>query len=200
MTTQAKTFDHKKTFTLCLCALFTALAAVGAFIKIPIPHLPITLQTFFTTLAGLLLGGELGAASVAVYVILGLIGVPIFTEGGGFTYVLKPSFGYLVAFIIGAYVTGKIANAKREPSLIRLLIACFAGTAVIYAVGMGYFYAAKNLWVAGDGMSVKALFAACFFPVIPGDCVKCVAAALLAKRLIPLTQRYRMLLRSEAKD
>ena len=195
MSTAAQTTStsHRRTLTICLCAMFTALSAVGAFIKIPIPYLPITLQTFFTTLAGLLLGAKLGALSVGVYVLLGLAGVPIFTEGGGFSYVLKPSFGYLVAFIVGAFVTGLIAHAKRDPSIIRLLAACFAGTAVIYATGMGYFFAAKNLWVAGDGMSVKALFAACFFPCIPGDIVKCVAAALLAKRLIPLTAKYRQL-------
>ena len=171
---------------LCLCALFTALSAVGAFIKIPIPYLPITLQTFFTTLAGLLLGAKLGAASVGVYVLLGLVGVPIFTEGGGFMYVLKPSFGYLVGFVAGAFVTGLIAHRVKNPSLPRLLAASFAGMAAIYIIGMVYFFAAKNLWVAGGGMSVKALFAACFFPCIPGDIVKGIAVAVLAKKLIPI--------------
>ena len=183
--------DRRKVTMLCLCALFTALTAVGAFIKIPIPYLPITMQTFFTLLAGMLLGGELGAVSVGVYVLMGLIGIPVFTEGGGIHYVLKPSFGYLLAFIIGAFVTGKIANAKRSPSIQRLLAASFAGMAVIYVIGMAYFFAAKNLWIAGDGMSVKALFAACFFPCVPGDVVKCIALALLGQRLIPLTAKYR---------
>ncbi len=187
-----KKTNSQKLLTLTLCALFAALTAVGAFIKIPIPHLPITLQSFFAMLAGLLLGGELGAVSVGTYVALGLLGVPVFTEGGGISYVLKPSFGYLVAFVIGAYITGKIANAVSDPSFARILIANFAGLAVIYFIGMLYFYLAMNLWVGGDGLSVSRLFALCFVPVIPGDILKCILAAVLAVRLIPLTKRYRI--------
>ena len=191
MTSQAEV-NRRRILALCLCAMFTALSAVGAFIKIPIPYLPITLQNFFTTLAGLLLGPRLGAASVGCYVLLGLVGVPVFTEGGGFMYVIKPSFGYLIGFIAGAYVTGKIAYAGEKPaSLPRLIAASAAGTGAIYLIGMVYFFAAKNLWVAGDGMSVWALLTACFFPVIPGDIIKCICGALLAKKLIPLTARYR---------
>lgn len=186
MSSQTLSGSHKRTLTLCLCAIFTALSAIGAFLRIPIPYLPITLQTFFTTLAGLLLGAKLGAASVGAYVLLGLMGLPIFTEGGGFMYVLKPSFGYLAGFVAGAFVTGLITRRGSNPSLPRLIAAAFAGTAVIYTIGMVYFFAAKNLWIAGDGMSVKALFSACFFPAIPGDIVKCIAAAVLAKRLIPI--------------
>lgn len=66
---------------MTVCALFTTLTAVGAFIKIPVPVVPFTLQFLFTTMAGLLLGKRLGALSVAVYVALGLAGLPIFAEG-----------------------------------------------------------------------------------------------------------------------
>ena len=92
---------NQKTRELVLCALFTALTAVGAFIKIPVPVVPFTLQFLFTMLAGLLLGGRLGAISVGAYAVLGLLGLPIFTEGGGFWYLLKPSFGYILGFIVG---------------------------------------------------------------------------------------------------
>ena len=72
-----------RTKNLMYCSLFTALIAVGAFIKIPIPVVPFTLQFFFTTLAGLLLGSKMGAVSVIAYMVLGLVGLPIFSEGGG---------------------------------------------------------------------------------------------------------------------
>lgn len=81
------------TKNLILCALFTALIVVGAFIRIPIPVVPFTLQFFFTMLAGLLLGGKLGFTSVATYIAMGLLGLPVFVEGGGLAYLLKPSFG-----------------------------------------------------------------------------------------------------------
>ena len=66
-----------------LCAIFTALIAIGAFIRIPVPVVPFTLQFLFTTLAGVLLGSRLGALSVTIYIVLGLMGVPVFAEGGG---------------------------------------------------------------------------------------------------------------------
>ena len=97
---------------MALCGVFTALIAIGAFIRIPVPVVPFTLQYLFTMLAGLLLGAKLGAAAVALYVGMGLIGFPIFTQGGGFGYVFNPSFGYLVGFIVGAYATGKIAHTE----------------------------------------------------------------------------------------
>ena len=82
-----------KTKSLIYCGLFTALIAVGAFIKIPVPVVPFTLQYLFTMMAGLLLGPKLGALSVTFYMLLGLAGLPIFSEGGGIWYIFKPSFG-----------------------------------------------------------------------------------------------------------
>lgn len=70
-----------KTKDLVLCAMFVALIAVGAFIKVPVPVVPFTLQFLFTMLAGLLLGPVNGALAVVVYIVLGLVGLPIFTQG-----------------------------------------------------------------------------------------------------------------------
>jgi BioY family. len=82
---------NNKTLKMILCAQFAALTAVGAFIRIPIPVVPFTLQYLFTMLAGLLLGGKYGGLSVLLYIFIGLIGLPVFTEGGGIGYVFKPS-------------------------------------------------------------------------------------------------------------
>ena len=103
---------HMKTKDLVLCAMFVALIAVGAFIKVPVPVVPFTLQFLFTMLAGLLLGPVNGALAVVVYIVLGLVGLPIFTQGGGPGYIFQPSFGYIIGFAVAAYVTGQIANEK----------------------------------------------------------------------------------------
>ena len=122
-----------KTKQLVFCSLFTALIAVGAFIKIPVPVVPFTLQYLFTMLAGLILGPRLGTISVTAYMLLGLAGLPIFTEGGGLWYVLKPSFGYIIGFCIGTYVTGTLAAKLKKRTFARYLAANLAGLAVVYA-------------------------------------------------------------------
>ena len=140
--------ERNKTRELVFCGLFTALIAVGAFIKVPVPVCPFTLQLLFTTLAGLLLGARLGLVAVTVYLVLGLMGVPVFTEGGGPGYVLQPTFGYLIGFALGAWLTGFIARSVPAPSLKRLLAANFAGLAVVYALGMIYVYIINNFYLA----------------------------------------------------
>lgn len=169
-------------------ALFTALIAVGAFIKIPIPVVPFTLQILFTMLAGIILGGKYGALSVFCYILLGLLGLPIFAEGGGFSYVLNPTFGYLIGFCIGSFVTGKIANQVPKPSLKRLLVANFIGLTVVYALGMIYYWIIYTFYI-GSGIGIWALFLYCFILAVPGDIVLCFIAAVLGKRLIHVLQK-----------
>lgn len=95
---------------LTLMALFAALTAVGAFITIPVPPVPFSLQIFFAILAGALLGSRRGAISVGVYVLLGLCGLPVFTKGAGLSYIFQPTFGYLAGFILGAWLCGGSAR------------------------------------------------------------------------------------------
>lgn len=76
---------------LTLCSLFAALIAIGAFLQIPLPNFDyFTLQFFFVLMAGMLLGARLGAMSAALYVLTGLLGIPVFAAGGGISYVLRP--------------------------------------------------------------------------------------------------------------
>ena len=98
---------------MLLTALFAALTAVGAFLRVPLGAISFTAQIFFTCMAGILLGPYAGAASQAVYVLLGLLGAPIFTEGGGLMYVAKPTFGFLLGLIPMAFVIG-LLNARRK--------------------------------------------------------------------------------------
>ena len=179
---------NSKVRDLVLCSLFVALIIVGTFIRIPIPVLPFTLQLLFTMLAGLLLGPKLGATSVIIYIILGLIGIPVFTEGGGIGYIFKPTFGYIVGFAVGAYATGKIANKEKNPSMRRLLIANFIGLFIVYAFGMIYYYVISNFYLASP-IGVKAIILYCFVLAVPGDIFLCFLGAMLGKRLIPMINR-----------
>ena len=87
-----------KTKDMCLYALFAVLIGVGAFIKLPISIVPVTLQTLFVILAALILK-EKAVYSVLLYIGIGLLGIPVFASGGGISYVLVPSFGYLIGML-----------------------------------------------------------------------------------------------------
>ena len=109
--------EKQTTKNLILTALFVALIAVGAFIRIPLPAVPFTLQYPMTMLAGLLLGGKRGCLAVCAYIVLGLMGLPIFASGSsGVGYALQPSFGYILGFALGALLTGSIARGTPNPS------------------------------------------------------------------------------------
>ncbi|MEA5012014.1 MAG: biotin transporter BioY [Angelakisella sp.] len=183
--------NKNKTQKLILCSLFVALIAVGAFIRIPIPVVPFTLQFLFTMLAGLLLGGPLGFTSVSVYILMGLLGLPVFAEGGGFAYVLKPTFGYLIGFAVAAYVTGNIANKVSHPSFKRLFAATFIGLFIVYLFGMVYYYFISDFYL-GNPIGLWPLFLYCFILAVPGDIALCIVGSILGKRLIPLMKKNRM--------
>ncbi len=175
----------QRTKNIILCALFTALITAGAFIKIPIPIVPITLQYLFTMLAGLLLGSKWGFISVSVYIILGLAGLPIFASGGGIGYIFQPSFGYIIGFAAGAFVTGKIAEKSGDPSYKRLLSANFAGLLIVYILGMIYYYFMSNFYL-NDPIGLWPLFLYCFIVTVPGDILLCIFGAVIGKRIIPV--------------
>lgn len=163
-------------------ALMTALIAVGAYIKIPMPLIPFTLQTFFVMLAGVTLGAEYGALSVIIYILLGLIGLPIFTGGGGIMYVVSPTFGYMLGFIAAAFIIGKLCEKKKGRSFIQLFIYCIIGTLIIYVFGVTYFWIIKTFYL-GVTVSAYTLFISCFLITLPADIIKSALAALIGARL-----------------
>ena len=166
-----------KTRTLILTALFAALTAVGAFLKIPFPLAAITLQFFFTAMAGTLLGKKYGALSQAVYVLLGLVGVPIFALGGGFSYIFQPTFGFLLGLIPAAWVIGSIA--KRPLTFWRSVIAMLAGLAVLYAIGVPYMALIANGYL-GKGLTFWQVLKNGMLIYLPGDLLKIAAGSALS--------------------
>ena len=164
------------TKNLTLCALFAALIAIGTHIKIPTPLLPLTLQTLFVVLAGLVLGRKYGAVSVCVYVFAGLIGLPVFTGS-----VMNPTFGYILGFVPGAWLAGYIAERFR-PCYLTWTLGGIAGIAVIYAVGIPYYYVMSKYYL-GSELGAKTLLMYFVLMPMPGDIVKSLCAGLIVQRL-----------------
>lgn len=182
---------YSKTLSIVLVGLFTALIIVGAFIKIPVPVVPFTMQVFFIAMAGLILGPWLGAASAFCYMALGLMGVPVFTQGGGIWYVFQPTFGYIVAFIIGAFVTGYITNKVPNPSYKRLFAGVFAGLAIIYFIGVLYMYFMSHFYLE-SGLTLWQAILYGFIMCAPGDIVFNILACFIYKKINPFLSRYRI--------
>jgi len=162
---------------MAYASLFGALTAVGAFILVPLPPVPVTMQTLFVDLAGALLGGYLGALSQVVYLLLGVIGLPVFAGGkAGAGVLIGPTGGYLFGFVLGAYVIGRLVSLRREPGLLWLMGSMAVGTAIVYTLGTLQLMAVARL---GPAQAV----AVALLPPLPGDLVKLSLAALISRRV-----------------
>lgn len=180
---QVMKFDLKM---MILTSMFAALTAVGAFIRIPFAYgLPdITLQIFFVALGAVLLGKYYGALAQVIYIMIGLVGFPIFTKGGGIGYVAQPSFGYLIGFIPAAFVIGYLLERFKKKTVEILFICCLAGVLVDYLIGVPYLYfIMKN--VLAKSVSFWGLTKTGFIVFLPGDIIKCIVAAVLGAKIIP---------------
>jgi len=160
-------------------SLLAALTAVGAYLILPIGPVPISLQSLFIYLTGLLLGGRWAAASVAVYLLAGACGLPVFAGGaGGIGRLIGPTGGYLVGYLAAAFVIGRISEKGGGRSLYDV-IAMIAGTFVIYGCGI--------LWLKMlTGMPLAKALAVGALPFLLGDAAKIAAAAAIARSVRPL--------------
>lgn len=168
-------------YKMTLVAMFAALTAVGAFVQIPIPPVPFTLQVFFVFLSGVLLGPKLGALSQIVYVSIGLVGIPIFSAGGGPGYIFHPTFGFLIGFIFVSFFVGWFLSANEKLSFAKTLAVCVAGVVILYIIGVPYMNIILNRVL---GFEVTMLHS--FIGMIPfflGDIAKAVGVALIAPRI-----------------
>lgn len=158
-------------------ALFGAATAAGAYMIIPFPLVPITLQTFFLYLAASLLGGHLAALSQIVYLLLGVIGLPVFAGGkAGIGVLFGPTGGYLLGFVAAAYIVGKLSQGRNKPGLGRLIVSMLAGTLVIYICGL------TQLSLVAD-LSVPKALSVGVLPFLPGDAIKITAAAVVTVKI-----------------
>ncbi|MGI5937093.1 MAG: biotin transporter BioY [Oscillospiraceae bacterium] len=165
---------------LVLASLFAVLTAVGAFIRIPTGISSVTLQFMFTALSGTLLGARSGALSQLIYVLLGLLGLPVFTAGGGFSYVLNPTFGFLLGLIPSAWLIGRMAESSR--SIRSVCIACLAGLGVLYAIGLPYMYIILNFYMKRN-LTIGYVLYAGMLIFLPGDFLKIIITAIVTNKI-----------------
>jgi biotin transport system substrate-specific component len=176
-----------KALDLTLASMFVGLMAIGANITSFVPFMvvggvPITLQTFFAILAGIILGSRLGAISMTVYALVGLVGVPIFARfGAGFSTVISPTFGFILSFILTAYVAGKMVEKHR--SLSAFIMASLAGLVINYVFGTNWMYFAYKFWAAApEGFTYKMAWLWMVAP-LPKDILLSVFAGMMGHRL-----------------
>jgi len=163
---------------ITLSSLFAALTAVGAFITIPFSPVPLSLQTFFTLLAGMTLGSSIATTSQVIYVLLGAIGLPVFAGlRGGMGVLLGPTGGFLWGFIISAYLMGKLVESRKsEKNMTFYFLVGLEGTLFIYLIGI-----LQLSLVTAIGIK-KALMVG-LLPFVLGDIMKLIAASFLASKL-----------------
>jgi biotin transport system substrate-specific component len=173
---------------MLLISMFAALTAAGAFIKIPTPLVPFTLQFLFCAYSGVFLGARNGVYSQLLYVGIGLIGIPVFANGGGPAYVLQPTFGYLIGFILCAGIVGFFVDQCKEITVYKTLGAVLGGLMVVYLIGVSYLYLIVNFYLQKQ-MAVSKALAIGFLPYITADLIMSVIIAITAVRVIPILRK-----------
>lgn len=191
---------NKSTLKLSFVALFAAIICVGCFIRIPLGVIPIVLQNMLCILCAVLLGGIIGAAPTALFLLAGLIGLPVYSGGtGGLAVWLGPTGGFLPGYLLGALAAGLIAGKPKVTekkvtlkATVRLSLAVIAGLVILYIPGVIRF----SYWATAAGKvpvektALAYTMAACVIPYIPGDILKAVIAIPLALKLRPVLAQY----------
>lgn len=181
----ARTTTRTNVYAYMLCALFAALTAVCTFINIPLPFtpIPINLATLSVFLAGGLLGAKYGAMSQVVYILIGCIGLPVFSNyQGGLGVLAGPTGGYLVGYVTATIVIGIIlkgilrSQESTKMEVIKIATACIGGMITYFTLGTIWFMVLTRT-------GPIAALASCVIPFLPGDALKITAATLLITKL-----------------
>src|SRR5512143_4134025 len=162
---------------IVLASLMAALTAVGAYIYVPIGPVPIVLSTLFAILSGLLLGSRWGLTSMALYLLVGAIGIPVFAGGkGGFAHFLGPTGGYLFGYLWASWITGFIS--ERSHGLMTLdILAVVVGSLTIYAFGVPWLKVVTQ-------MSWQKAFIAGALSFLIGDAIKTSVVVIVARSVL----------------
>jgi biotin transport system substrate-specific component len=180
-----KLFSRSIATDIVLIFAGVALIAIAAQIALPLLPVPITGQTLAVLLVGTALGATRGGISLALYALLGLIGLPIFAAASsGWSVIAGPTGGYIVGFILAAILTGWLAQRRWDRRFVGTFVSFLAGSAVIYAVGLPWL--AVSLASLNQPHDVGTVLSSGLYTFIPGDIVK----ALIAAGLLPLVWKF----------
>lgn len=171
-----QTLRTTNTYAMAVTALMTAVTCILAPLSIPIGPVPISLTNFAIYLSLYLLDWKKGTVSYILYLLLGLVGLPVFSGfTGGIGKLAGPTGGYIIGFIPMAIIAGIVIDKYSEKWLLCLL-AMIVGTIVCYALG--------TAWLAYEAkMDMMAALWAGVIPFIPGDLVKMALAILIAPKI-----------------
>jgi len=187
--------NNIKTREMILIALFAALTSVGAYMIIVLPFtaVPFTMQILFVAFSGILLGAKNGMISQFIYMIIGLVGVPVFSGAtGGIQSILKPTFGYVIGFVLFAFVTGYMINKIKKLTIPKIFLCIMVGLMVDYVIGVTYMYFVFNLYM-GKEISYLTAINWGFTPFILFDTIKCLIVAVVASLLIPILKKQSLI-------
>lgn len=177
-----------KTVMLSLTAVCTSLVIAGAFIQIPSPLVPFTLQTFFVQLTASMLGSLWGGMAIGLYLFMGLVGIPVFTKGGGFTYVLQPTFGYLIGFLFGTIIGAFVIKLFKKKNYLAYFTGNIVNLLISYACGMIYFYFIQTFYF-GKAVTAYTIFVTLFLVFLPTDFIFTLLASFAAVKLKPILNK-----------
>ena len=160
---------------MTLTAVIAALLCIAGPLSIAVGPVPLSLATFAVYLAGAILGKKWGTAAVGLYLLIGIIGVPVFSGfSGGFQKLAGVTGGYLVGYLPCAFLTGMGAErAKNEGRKWVLPAMMVLGTVILYGIGTAWF-------MIQTGNALGAALGLCVLPFLPGDAAKIAAASILA--------------------
>lgn len=168
-------------------ALLTSMLSVASVFVIPIGPVPITLQVFFFLLIPALMGPFKGTLSILLYILLGLIGFPVFAGGsGGFQSILSPAFGYIIGAVFVSLIVGKLYQYKTS-SLYRIST-MFIGILVLYVVGVSYQYFIMNIYLQTP-ITLQTIFLTNLTTFLPIDMIKAFTAGIVCQRLESVLMR-----------
>jgi biotin transport system substrate-specific component len=170
-------------------ALFLVLTVIGGFIKIPFGAVSFTMQTVFVVSSGIFLGAIDGAIVQLSYLIMGLIGIPVFVNGGGIFYFMQISFGYLLAFPLSACISGYAISKLKTLKIVKIWLVSVLSLLPVYIVGIAYQIIILVV-VVGVEFSSSLLTLIPLGAYFVFDCILCLIIAIIYPRVKNLTTNY----------